>query len=103
VHGINSCLWINKLTMQFATTASKKLIPSKMKKLSREQMKNVFGGYALPPDDGGDGDGESIICNVACSYAAGSNTEVGTCSKETTKGKLKLSYCKCSIAKGTGC
>lgn len=69
-----------------------------MKKLTREQMKNVFGGddqAELTPADGGG-------CNLGCT----TGTAGGTCSSSYLPGSGNLpgtTLCTCSVSGGRGC
>lgn len=72
-----------------------------MKKLSRSEMKNVFGGK-LPSDGGEDAGG----CPIACTGTAASNYQGGTCSVSTVPGNGTLpstTTCTCSVSGGSGC
>ena len=64
-----------------------------MKKLSREEMKNVIGG-----SDGG--------CPTARAGTAASFYQGGTCSTYTSPGIGNLpatTGCRCSVSGGSGC
>ena len=67
-----------------------------MKKLSRSEMKKVFGGNVSPGDAG---------CPAACVKAGSDGTVTsGTCSLESiTVNHVTLSSCECSISGGGGC
>ena len=68
-----------------------------MKKLSRNDMKNVLGGKIAPSVGG---------CPAACAGTAASNWQGGTCSATTLPGTGGLppsSGCQCSVTGGSGC
>ncbi|MEJ7625419.1 MAG: hypothetical protein WKF35_01040 [Ferruginibacter sp.] len=66
-----------------------------MKKLTREEMKKVMGGYA--PDEGG--------CKTTCYKSNGSGgLDHGTCSAgSVTVNGTSLATCDCSLSGGTSC
>ncbi len=67
-----------------------------MKKLSRNEMKNVFGGDEAISEIGGAG------CNAACVASNGQSS--GTCSSTSiTVSGVTFSGCECSISGGRGC
>lgn len=74
-----------------------------MKKLSREEMKNVIGGDDENLGESGGSDGG---CPTACAGTAASGYQGGTCSTYTSPGIGNLpatTGCRCSVSGGSGC
>jgi hypothetical protein len=74
----------------------KKINYIKMKKLSREEMKNVQGGKKA----------NFAGCGPACAGTAESNWQGGTCSSSSSPGVGGLpatTTCTCSVSGGSGC
>lgn len=72
-----------------------------MKKLSRNEMKMVFGG-----DDPFEVPGDGAGCPAACTGTKANNWQGGTCSASTLPGSGTLpptTTCTCSVSGGSGC
>jgi hypothetical protein len=94
--GISSCLWIIKINDAVCNYCIIKIKFKIMKKLSRNEMKNVMGGVL--PDDGG------ANCSTSCTEKVRNTVYIGTCSKGTiTVGGTTRQICTCSRAGGAGC